>query len=283
MIKFTKKNNHRVSIIPGFNLSLGITIFYISFIILIPLISIAVVTNGITWQKFTSVILDSRVIASYRISFICALTAAAVNCFFGTILAWVLVRYEFPGKDLIDGLIELPFAIPTAVAGISLAALYSPTGLIGQFLAPIGIKIAYSPIGISMALIFVTIPFVVRTVEPVLKNIDPVFEEAAYTLGAGKFTIFRRIILPELIPALLLGGGLAFARAVGEYGSVIFIAGNMPFKSEIVPLLIMIKLQQFNYTEATSIAIVMLLFSFLIMFAINSLQIYQQRLIRGGR
>ncbi|TCS79026.1 sulfate transport system permease protein [Pectinatus cerevisiiphilus] len=274
----TKSN----SIIPGFNLSMGITIFYISFIILLPLISIVIVTSGITWQNFLDTVLDSRIIAGYEVSFFCSFIAAVINCFFGTMLAWVLVRYEFPGKGIIDGLIELPFAIPTAVAGISLASLYSPTGFIGQLFAPFGIKIAYSQIGITIALIFVTIPFVVRTVEPVLKNIDPVFEEAAYTLGASRFTIFRRIILPELIPALLLGGGLAFARAIGEYGSVIFIAGNMPFKSEIVPLLIMVKLQQFNYGEATSIAIVMLLFSFFIMFAINSLQAYQQKIVQGG-
>ena len=270
------------SIIPGFNLSMGITIFYISFIVLLPLISIVVVTSGITWQDFIHTIFDNRIIAGYRVSFICSFIAAAVNCIFGTILAWVLVRYEFPGKSIIDGLIELPFAIPTAVAGISLASLYSPTGFIGQLFDPLGIKISYTQIGITIALIFVTIPFVVRTVEPVLKNIDPSFEEAAFTMGAGRFTIFRRIVLPELTPALLLGGGLAFARAIGEYGSVIFIAGNMPFKSEIVPLLIMVKLQQFNYAEATSIAIVMLLFSFFIMFAINSLQAYQQRIVQGG-
>ncbi|MDQ0205002.1 sulfate ABC transporter permease subunit CysT [Pectinatus haikarae] len=270
------------SIIPGFNLSMGITIFYISFIILLPLISIAVVTSGITWQGFLDTVLDSRIMAGYKVSFFCSFIAAAVNCLFGTMLAWVLVRYEFPGKGIIDGLIELPFAIPTAVAGISLASLYSPTGFIGQIFDPFGIKIAYSQIGITIALIFVTIPFVVRTVEPVLKNMDPVFEEAAYTLGASRFMIFRQIILPELVPSLLLGGGLAFARAIGEYGSVIFIAGNMPYKSEIVPLLIMVKLQQFNYAEATSIAIIMLLFSFLIMFAINSLQVYQQRIVQGG-
>lgn len=269
------------SIIPGFNLSMGITVFYISFIILLPLISIFIVMSGITWQKFIAVVFDKRVIASYEVSFFCALFAAAINCIFGTILAWVLVRYDFPGRKLIDGLIELPFAIPTAVAGISLTVLYSPSGFIGQFFAPFDIKIAYTQIGITIALIFVTIPFVVRTVEPVLRNIDPVFEEAAHTLGAGKLTIFRKIILPELRSALLLGGGLAFARAIGEYGSVIFIAGNMPYKSEIVPLLIMVKLQQFNYTEAACLAAVMLIFSFVLMFAINSLQAYQQKILWG--
>lgn len=271
------------SIIPGFNISMGITIFYISFIILLPLISIIVVAADMTWMQFVHAVFDRRIISGYIVSIVCSLTAAIINCLFGTVLAWVLVRYDFPGKAIIDGLIELPFAVPTAVAGISLASLYAPAGLIGSITAPWGIKLAYCQIGITIALVFVTIPFVVRTIQPVLQNLDPSFEEAAFTLGAGRFTILRKVVLPELLPALLLGGGLAFARALGEYGSVIFIAGNMPYKSEIVPLLIMVKLQQFDYPQATAIAIVMLIFSFVIMLAINSLQIHYQAIISGGR
>lgn len=271
------------SIIPGFNISMGITIFYISFIILLPLISIIVVAADMTWMQFVHAVFDRRIISGYIVSIVCSLTAAIINCLFGTVLAWVLVRYDFPGKAIIDGLIELPFAVPTAVAGISLASLYAPAGLIGSITAPWGIKLAYCQIGITIALVFVTIPFVVRTIQPVLQNLDPSFEEAAFTLGAGRFTILCKVVLPELLPALLLGGGLAFARALGEYGSVIFIAGNMPYKSEIVPLLIMVKLQQFDYPQATAIAIVMLIFSFVIMLAINSLQIHYQAIISGGR
>ncbi|MBB5335092.1 sulfate ABC transporter permease subunit CysT [Pectinatus brassicae] len=271
------------SIIPGFNISMGITIFYISFIILLPLISIIIVAADMTWMQFVHAVFDRRIISGYIVSIVCSLTAAIINCLFGTVLAWVLVRYDFPGKAIIDGLIELPFAVPTAVAGISLASLYAPAGLIGSITAPWGIKLAYCQIGITIALVFVTIPFVVRTIQPILQNLDPSFEEAAFTLGAGRFTILRKVVLPELLPALLLGGGLAFARALGEYGSVIFIAGNMPYKSEIVPLLIMVKLQQFDYPQATAIAIVMLIFSFVIMLAINSLQIHYQAIISGGR
>lgn len=271
------------SIIPGFNISMGITIFYISFIILLPLISIIIVAADMTWMQFVHAVFDRRIISGYIVSIVCSLTAAIINCLFGIVLAWVLVRYDFPGKAIIDGLIELPFAVPTAVAGISLASLYAPAGLIGSITAPWGIKLAYCQIGITIALVFVTIPFVVRTIQPVLQNLDPSFEEAAFTLGAGRFTILRKVVLPELLPALLLGGGLAFARALGEYGSVIFIAGNMPYKSEIVPLLIMGKLQQFDYPQATAIAIVMLIFSFVIMLAINSLQIHYQAIISGGR
>lgn len=274
------KNN---SIIPGFNISMGITIFYVSFIVLLPLLSIVIVAADMTWMQFVHAVFDRRIISGYIVSIFCSLTAAIINCLFGTILAWVLVRYDFPGKAILDGLIELPFAVPTAVAGISLASLYAPAGLIGSITAPWGIKLAYCQIGITIALVFVTIPFVVRTIQPVLQNLDPSFEEAAFTLGAGRFTILRKIVLPELLPALLLGGGLAFARALGEYGSVIFIAGNMPYKSEIIPLLIMVKLQQFDYPQATAIAIVMLILSFIIMLAINSLQIHYQSLISGGR
>ncbi|WP_196593869.1 sulfate ABC transporter permease subunit CysT [Pectinatus sottacetonis] len=276
-------NNNHITIIPGYNLSIGITIFYISFIILLPLISMSITTSHMTLTQFTAVIFDKRVLASFQISIICSLTAAVINCFFGTILACILVYYKFPGRTIIDSMIELPFAIPTAVAGISLAALYSPNGYIGKIAATWGLYPAYSKAGITIALIFVTIPFVVRTIEPVLQNIDPAFKEAAFTLGAGQFTVIRKIIFPEIFPTLLLSGGLAFARAMGEYGNVIFIAGNMPYKTEIVPLLIMIKLEQFNYPQATSIAIVMLLLSFIVMFILNSLQIYYQKIITGGK
>jgi len=270
------------SIIPGFGLSTGITISYISFIILIPFVSIVLIAANMTWNSFWEAALNPRILAGYRVSFSCSAIAAMINCVFGTILAWILVRYDFPGRKFIDGLVELPFAIPTAVAGISLSSLYSDHGWIGSLFMLLGVKISYTAIGITIAMIFVTLPFVVRTVEPVLQHMDPEFEEAATTLGAGKSTVFFRVILPELIPSLLLGGGLAFARALGEYGSVIFIAGNTPFETEIVPLLIMSKLEQFNYAGATAIAIVMLVISFMLMFLINSLQIRQQKIIRGG-
>lgn len=270
------------SIIPGFGLSTGITISYISFIILIPFVSIVLIAAHMTWGAFWEAALDPRILAGYRVSFSCSAMAAVINGVFGTLLAWILVRYDFPGRKLMDGLIELPFAIPTAVAGISLSSLYSEHGWIGSLFAQFDIKLSYTAIGITIAMIFVTLPFVVRTVEPVLQHMEPEFEEAATMLGAGKGTIFFKVILPELIPALLLGSGLAFARALGEYGSVIFIAGNTPFETEIVPLLIMSKLEQFNYVGATAIAIVMLVISFALMFLINSLQVRQQKIVRGG-
>jgi sulfate transport system permease protein len=231
--------------------------------------TIVLMTYSLGWDGFWKAVSDERVLAGYRISFSCAFAAALINCCFGVLLAWVFVRYRFPGRRILDGLIELPFALPTAVAGIALTALYTDKGWIGSLFADFGIKIAYTPIGIVITLIFITLPFIVRSVQPVLEQIDKTYEEAGHILGASKSKIFRRIIMPELMPALLTGFGLAFARALGEYGSVIFIAGNMPFKTEIAPLLIMSKLEQFQYGQATAVALVMLVVSFIIMFAIN--------------
>jgi sulfate transport system permease protein len=261
-------------VIPGFGLSMGITLCFMSFMVLIPLASVAVSASGLGWAGFVKVVSGRRILAGFRISLLCSLIAALINSFFGVILAWVLVRYKFPFKRVVDGLIELPFALPTAVAGISLTALYSNKGVIGAVAENAGFKIAYTSVGIVIALVFITIPFVVRTIQPVLEKLDPVYEEAAVMLGAGRGVIFFRIIFPEILPALLTGFGLAFARALGEYGSVVFIAGNTPFKTEIAPLLIMSKLQQFDYPGATAIALVMLAASFLILLAINSVQIY---------
>jgi sulfate transport system permease protein len=258
--------------IPGFGLSLGLTLTYVSLMVLIPMVSIVVQSANLGWAGFWKTVVDPRVLASYRVSFLCSLAAAAINCFFGVLLAWVLVRYRFPGRRIIDGLIELPFALPTAVAGIALTALYSDKGWLGGPLARLGFKVAYTQAGITMAMIFITLPFIVRTVQPVLEQLDPVYEEAGRLLGASGGRIFRSIILPEITPALLTGFGLAFARALGEYGSVVFIAGNMPFKTEIAPLTIISKLQQFNYGEATAVALVMLAASFVIMLIINTIQ-----------
>ncbi|MDR0881861.1 MAG: sulfate ABC transporter permease subunit CysT [Candidatus Adiutrix sp.] len=258
--------------IPGFGLSLGLTLSYVSLVVLIPMVSIVIQSANLGWLGFWKTVIDPRVMASYRVSFLCSLAAAAINCFFGVMLAWVLVRYRFPGRRIMDGLIELPFALPTAVTGIALTALYSDKGWLGGPLAQWGLKVAYTPAGIVMALTFITLPFIVRTVQPVLEQLDPVYEDAGRLLGASGGRIFRSIILPEITPALLTGFGLAFARGLGEYGSVVFIAGNMPYKTEIAPLMIFSKLQQFNYGEATAVALVMLGASFLIMLAINTIQ-----------
>ncbi|MDR1921753.1 MAG: sulfate ABC transporter permease subunit CysT [Candidatus Adiutrix sp.] len=267
MSPHAKKN-----IIPGFGLSLGLTISFISLVVLIPMLTLVFQSSALGWSGFWKTVLDPRILASFRVSFLCSFIAALINGVFGLILAWVLARYRFPGRRLIDGLIELPFALPTAVAGISLTALYSDKGWIGEPLARLGLKVAYTPVGIIVALTFITLPFVVRTVQPVLEQLDHVYEEAGRMLGASPTLIFFRVILPEIKPALLTGFALAFARALGEYGSVVFIAGNMPFKTEIAPLMIMIKLEQFNYGEATAVALVMLGASFVIMFIINSIQ-----------
>jgi sulfate transport system permease protein len=267
-------------IIPGFGLSLGMTMTFLSLVVLIPLCSIVIQSSAIGWSGIWKVVLDPQILAGYRVSFACALIAALINCFFGVALAWVLVRYRFPGRRIMDGLIELPFALPTAVAGIALVTLYSDKGWIGGPFSWLGIKIAYTEIGIIIALIFISLPFIVRAVQPVLEQMDGVYEEAGRMLGASRSRIFRRIILPEITPALLTGFGLAFARALGEYGSVIFIAGNTPFKTEITPLLIMIKLEQFKYGEATAVALVMLLASFAIMFAINVVQSRAARFVK---
>lgn len=271
------KNKKGVRVIPGFGLSLGVTLTMLSCLVLIPLASIFLSAGQLGFREFLAVVTARQVVSGYVVSLSCAFFAAIVNAVFGLILAWVLVRYDFPGKRFMDGLIELPFALPTAVAGISLTFLYSDKGWIGGLFDKAGIRIAYTRIGITIAMIFVGIPFVVRTVQPVLEKLDRQYEEAAMTLGAGRTYTFFRVILPELFPALLAGFGLAFARGIGEYGSVVFIAGNIPYKTQIAPLLIMTKLEQYKYGDATAIALVLLLLSFVLMFLINSAQIYMQR------
>ena len=265
------------SVIPGFGLTLGFTIVYLTLIILIPLAGIAWRSADLGWNDFWVIASDPRVIKALQISFGASLAAAIVNTVFGMIVAWVLVRYRFPGRRILDATVDLPFALPTAVAGISLAAIYAPNGWIGQFLAPLGIKVAFTPLGIVVALIFIGLPFVVRTVQPVMEEIDREVEEAAATLGASRFQTVFRIILPGLAPAMLTGFALAFARAVGEYCSVIFISGNIPYVSEIAPLLIVIKLEEFNYAGATAIAAVMLVLSFVMLFLINLIQAWSRR------
>lgn len=275
------KNKKGVRVIPGFGLSLGVTLAMLSCFVLIPLASIFISVSKINFREFIDIVTSSQVMSGYVVSFSCAFFAALINGIFGLILAWVLVRYEFPGKRIIDGMIELPFALPTAVAGISLTFLYSDQGWIGAMFEKIGIEIAYTRIGITIAMVFVGIPFVVRSVQPVLAKLDRQYEEAAMMLGAGRACTFFRVIFPELFPSLLAGFGLAFARGVGEYGSVVFIAGNIPYQTQIAPLLIMSKLEQFKYSDATAIALVLLVISFLLMFLINSLQIYMQRFVKA--
>lgn len=265
------------SIIPGFGLTLGFTLFYLGLIVLIPLSALFLKTLGMGWDAFVNTISDERVLASFRISFTVSFAAALVNTFFGLVVAWVLVRYSFPGKKIMDAMVDLPFALPTAVAGIALTTIYAENGWIGKFFAEQGIKIAFTPIGIGIALVFIGIPFVVRTVEPVLLDLDKETEEAAQCLGATRRQTFYHVIIPQILPALLTGFAMSFARALGEYGSVIFIAGNMPFKSEIVPLLIVIKLEQYDYTGAAAIALVMLMASFTLLLAINLLQKWNRR------
>ena len=271
------RSSRRSSPLPGFGLSLGVTILWLSLIVLIPLS--AVLLRGMSggWEDFWSVAASPRALAAYRLSFGAAAIAAAANCVFGLLVAWVLVRYRFPGRRLLSALIDLPFALPTAVAGIALTALYADTGLIGRVLAPLGMPIAYKPAGVVLALTFVGLPFVVRTVEPVLAEASREIEEAALTLGATRLQTFLRVILPTLAPALATGFALAFARGAGEYGSVIFIAGNMPFKSEIAPLLIITHLEEYDYAGAAAIACVMLLISFAALLALNVLQHWQVR------
>lgn len=259
-------------VIPGFGITLGFSVLYLSLMVLIPLSTIFMKSSSMGWEKFLQTVTDPRVVASYQLSFGTSLLAAAVNAIFGTLLAWVLVRYTFPYKRIVDGLVDLPFALPTAVAGISLTALYSENGWVGKYLAEVGLKVAYTPLGITVALTFIGLPFVVRMVQPVLQNISQEVEEAAGCLGANRFQTFIRIILPEILPAVITGFGLVFARALGEYGSVVFISGNMPMKTEITPLLIMSKLEQFDYPGATAIASVMLVISFLMLLAMNLLQ-----------
>lgn len=267
----------RHSVIPGFGLTLGFTILYLSLIVLIPLSALFVKSAEYTFDQFWTTVTAPRVLASYQLSFGAALIGAVINAVFGLIVAWVLVRYSFPGRRFIDALVDLPFALPTAVAGIALTAIYAPNGWFGSLLEPLGIKVAFTPLGVMVALTFIGLPFVVRTLQPVLEDLEVEIEEAAASLGASRWQTIRRIILPAIFPALLTGFALAFARAVGEYGSVIFIAGNMQMVSEIAPLLIITKLEQYDYAGATSIAVVMLLISFVLLFLINILQWWARR------
>jgi sulfate transport system permease protein len=278
-MSFALRTRH--SVLPGFGLALGFTVLYLSLIVLIPLSAAFIKTASMSWEAFWSTVTAPRVLASFQLSFGAALIAALINAFFGLIVAWVLVRYRFSGKKLIDAMVDLPFALPTAVAGIALTAVYSSKGWIGQYLEPNGIKVAFTPLGVVVALTFIGLPFVVRTVQPVLADLERELEEAASVLGATRWQTFVRVILPAILPALITGFALSFARGVGEYGSVIFIAGNMPMKSEIAPLLIITKLEQYDYTGATAIAVVMLIASFLLLFAINLLQWWARR--RSGQ
>jgi sulfate transport system permease protein len=265
------------TILPGFGLSLGLTVAYLGLIVLVPLSAAFLKTAGMSWGEFTAAVASPRVIAAYRLSFGASLAAGFVNMVFGLIVAWVLVRYSFPGKRVVDALVDLPFALPTAVAGIALTSLYAPNGWVGRYLAPYGIKVAFTWTGVFVALTFIGLPFVVRTVQPVLQELEPEIEEAASTLGASRLQTVTRILLPELMPSLLTGFALAFARALGEYGSVVFISGNMPMKTEIVPLLIITKLEQYDYRGATAIAVVMLVSSFILLLLINLLQKWSRR------
>lgn len=264
-------------VLPGFRLSLGFTLFYLCLIVLIPLSAVFLNTFTMSWDGFVAAVTSPRVMASYRLTFGASLIAAVLNVIFGGIVAWVLVRYEFPGKKIIDALVDLPFALPTAVAGIALTALYSANGWIGQYLEAIGIKVAFTPLGVVVALTFIGLPFVVRTVQPVLEDAERELEEAAASLGASHWQTFSKVIFPTVLPALLTGFALAFARATGEYGSVIFIAGNMPMVSEITPLFIVTKLEQYDYAGATAIAVVMLLVSFAMLLTINLLQAWTRK------
>jgi len=272
----------RAGVLPGFGLSMGYAVLYLSLLVLIPLAALPAKAAGMGWTGFWEAVTAPRVLASYRLTFGASLIAAVVNLVFGAIVAWVLVRYRFPGKKLVDALVDLPFALPTAVAGIALAALYGPNGWLGAPLGQwFGLKVAFTPLGVVVALVFIGVPFVVRTVQPVLEDVEREIEEAAASLGADRWQTVWRVVLPALLPALLTGFALTFARAVGEYGSVIFIAGNMPMVSEITPLLIVAKLEQFDYEGAAAIATVMLLISFALLLLINLLQAWQAR--RGGR
>jgi sulfate transport system permease protein len=272
MPSYPKPFWRKPSVLPGFGITMGFTLLYLGILVLVPLAALILKAAGFTWDEFWNTALAPRALAAYRLTLGASFIAAMVNLFFGVLVAWVLVRYQFPGKRIVDGLVDLPFALPTAVAGIALATLYAPNGWMGALLAPLGIKVAFTSFGVVVALIFIGLPFVVRTVQPVLQDLDPEVEEAAASLGATRFQAFIYVILPSILPATLTGFALAFARAVGEYGSVIFIAGNMPMKSEIAPLLIIIKLEQYDYRGAATIGVVMLGMSFILLFAINLLQ-----------
>ena len=267
----------RRSVIPGFGLTLGYTLLYLGLIVLIPLSALFVKTATAPWDHIWEAVSSPRVLASFRLSLGASLVAAVINAVFGFGVAWMLVRYSFPGKRLVDAIVDLPFALPTAVSGIALTAIYAPNGWIGQWLEPWGIKAVFSPLGVTIVLTFIGLPFVVRTLQPALEDLDPQLEEAAASLGADRWQTFRRVIVPSILPAMLTGFALAFARALGEYGSVVFIAGNMPMKTEIVPLLILVKLEQYDYTGATAIAAVMLILSFLLLLTINGIQWWSAR------
>ena len=267
----------RHTVLPGFDLALGLTLTYLCLIVLIPLSATFLRSTELTWDQFIEVVTSPRVVASYRLTFGASLLAAIINGVFGLLVAWVLVRYDFFGRRIVDALVDLPFALPTAVAGITLTGLYSANGWIGQYLEPLGIKVSFTPVGVFVAMTFIGLPFVVRTVQPVLEDLASELEEAAATLGASRWQSFTKVILPILMPALLTGFALAFARALGEYGSIIFIAGNMPMVSEITPLLIITKLEQYDYAGATSIAVVMLVMSFIMLLAINGLQAWTRK------
>ena len=260
------------TVLPGFRLTMGFTLFYLCLIVLLPLLTLPARSATMTWEAFWQTITDPRVVASYRLSIGASLAAASINAVFGLIVAWVLVRYTFPGRRIVDSLVDLPFALPTAVAGITLTAIYAPNGWMGRLLEPYGLKVAFTRLGITIALVFIGLPFVVRTLQPVIEDLDPEVEEAATSLGASRAQVLVRVILPYLYPAWLTGFALAFARAIGEYGSVVFISGNMPMQTEIAPLLIITKLEQYDYPGATAIALVMLLLSFTLLLAINLLQ-----------
>jgi sulfate transport system permease protein len=272
----------RHSVLPGFGLTLGWTVLYLSLIVLLPLSALFFKTAALSWERFWEILSDARVIASYRLSFGASLIGAAINVVFGFAVAWTLVRYTFPGKRVVDALVDLPFALPTAVSGIALTALYAPTGWIGRYLEPLGIKAAFTPLGVTLALTFIGLPFVVRTLQPALEDLDAETEEAAASLGADRLQTLWRVILPAVLPALLTGFALSFARALGEYGSVVFISGNMPMRTEITPLLIITKLEQYDYAGATAIAVVMLLASFAILLSINLVQWWASHRYRTG-
>ena len=272
------------SVLPGFGLTFGFTTFFLSAVVLLPLAALVLMAMRMSWHDFLSTIFDARALGSYRLSFGASTLAASINLVFGFIIAWTLVRYEFPGKKIIDALIDMPFALPTAVSGIALTTVFAQNGWIGQYLEPLGIKVAYTWIGVTVALTLIGMPFMVRTVQPAIAEVQKDLEDAAETLGAGRFHIFRRIILPTVLPAMLTGFALSFARGVGEYGSVIFISGNLPMKTEITPLLIVIKLEEFDYKGAAALGTVMLVISFIMLLAINLLQAWgRRRHVRTGR
>jgi sulfate/thiosulfate transport system permease protein len=273
--------HRRRSVLPGFRLTMGYTLVYLCLIVLIPLLTLPARTATLSWDAFWATIADPRVAASYRLSVGAAVIAAAINAVFGFLVAWVLVRYDFPGRRVVDALVDLPFALPTAVAGITLTTLYAPTGMLGSLVEPYGLKVAFTRLGVIVALVFIGLPFVVRTLQPVIEDLDPEVEEAATSLGATRLKVITSVILPYLYPAWLTGFALAFARAVGEYGSVVFIAGNLPMQTEITPLLIITKLEQFDYAGATAIALVLLLLSFTLLLAINMLQGWSSRQLSG--